>query len=309
MAIPALTGNEQSLISFTASVTDPDIAPGILRYSLGSDAPANAEIAPDTGIFEWTPEEADGPGEYLATVIVARTDDPELTDSHVVAISVLEVNRPPEIGVIEDRVIDEVTELVAVGRATDPDIPGDEITFSFAQAPDNAEIDATTGAMTWTPSEDQGPGTYDFEVAASDNGTPSLTSTTTFVVEVRETNSPPGLSTLEDIVGDEGTPLTFTASATDSDTPANSLVFTLGPDAPTGASIDPDTGVFEWTPTEETAPELRRSPSWSQMTESQCCRCPKRFQSKCGKSTRHLWLPQSKIRLSTLIRSCCCGYG
>ena len=51
----------------------------------------------------------------------------------------------------------------------------------------------------------------------------------------------------------EGQLLTFTASATDSDIPANSLTFSLL-NAPTGASIDPATGVFSWTPAEGQGP-------------------------------------------------------
>ena len=48
----------------------------------------------------------------------------------------------------------------------------------------------------------------------------------------------------------EGTSLTFTASATDPDIPAQSLIFSLDPGAPAGASINPGSGVFKWTPTE-----------------------------------------------------------
>jgi hypothetical protein len=48
---------------------------------------------------------------------------------------------------------------------------------------------------------------------------------------------------------DEGTPLTFTASATDADLPANTLTYSLL-GAPGGASINTASGVFTWTPTE-----------------------------------------------------------
>jgi hypothetical protein len=46
-----------------------------------------------------------------------------------------------------------------------------------------------------------------------------------------------------------GTSLTFTASASDSDLPANSLAFSLGGGAPAGASINSATGQFSWAPT------------------------------------------------------------
>ena len=48
-------------------------------------------------------------------------------------------------------------------------------------------------------------------------------------------------------------PYGFTASATDPDLPANTLAFSLI-GAPTGASIDPVTGEFSWTPAESQGP-------------------------------------------------------
>jgi hypothetical protein len=43
--------------------------------------------------------------------------------------------------------------------------------------------------------------------------------------------------------------LTFTATASDPDLPADNLTFSLGNNAPAGAAIDPDTGVFTWQTT------------------------------------------------------------
>jgi hypothetical protein len=44
--------------------------------------------------------------------------------------------------------------------------------------------------------------------------------------------------------------LSFMATATDSDTPPQTLTFSLLPGAPSGAGIHPGSGVFSWTPTE-----------------------------------------------------------
>jgi hypothetical protein len=65
--------------------------------------------------------------------------------------------------------------------------------------------------------------------------------------------------------------LTFTATATDPDIPANTLSFSLDEGAPAGAAIHSTTGVFTWTPTSAQAPgrlfrhhhrqRQRRSPS------------------------------------------------
>ena len=41
--------------------------------------------------------------------------------------------------------------------------------------------------------------------------------------------------------------MSFTASATDSDLPPNSLLYSLGAGTPAGATINPNSGVFNWT--------------------------------------------------------------
>jgi hypothetical protein len=60
-------------------------------------------------------------------------------------------------------------------------------------------------------------------------------------------NSPPILAPIADRTVTAGSTLTFTATAIDPDF-NESLTFSLDPGAPNGASIDPKTGVFTWTP-------------------------------------------------------------
>ena len=63
----------------------------------------------------------------------------------------------------------------------------------------------------------------------------------------------PVLDPVGDQSVDEQTLLTFTATATDADLPANTLTFSLSGE-PAGAAIDPVAGVFTWTPTEAQGP-------------------------------------------------------
>ena len=53
---------------------------------------------------------------------------------------------------------------------------------------------------------------------------------------------------------DELTELSLTASASDPDVPAQTLTFSLDAAAPPGATIDPATGMFTWTPTADQGP-------------------------------------------------------
>ena len=85
-------------------------------------------------------------------------------------------------------------------------------------------------------------------------GSPSLDDFETFDITVGEVNQPPVLAAIGNKSVDEGSLLTFTASATDPDLPANNLSFSLDAGAPPGATIDPSTGQFSWTPPGGTSP-------------------------------------------------------
>jgi len=65
-------------------------------------------------------------------------------------------------------------------------------------------------------------------------------------------NQPPVLAPIGNQFAVEGQTLTFTAMATDPDSAA--LLFSLDAGAPAGASINPFSGVFTWTPTSAQAP-------------------------------------------------------
>src|SRR5262249_21036580 len=153
--------------------------------------------------------------------------------------------------------IDELSEYTFQATATDADLPPNPLTFSLVPVdvdhpvPAGASIDATSGVFTWTPSESQGPGTYTFKVRVSDG---SLFDETTGTLTANEGTGVPMLGGVPaSATTDEGTTLTFTATSTDADLPPNTPTFSLL-NAPAGATIDPATGAFNWTPSEAQGP-------------------------------------------------------
>jgi uncharacterized repeat protein (TIGR02543 family) len=62
-------------------------------------------------------------------------------------------------------------------------------------------------------------------------------------------NTPPVLTSIGNKLAMASNLLTFTAVATDTDIPPQTLLFSLDAGAPAGASINSTTGVFTWTPT------------------------------------------------------------
>ncbi len=156
-------------------------------------------------------------------------------------------NRPPVFTFQPDVTLTEGETLALTLNATDPD--GDALTYQLeAGAPPGAVLNPASGQLSWVTAELQGPGTNRFTLLARDSGLPSLTSTQTFRVFVLESNLPPVLAPIPDFSMGEGRLLSITNIASDPDLPAQKLTFSLGAGAPTGATIQPDSGVFTWRP-------------------------------------------------------------
>jgi hypothetical protein len=127
-----------------------------LTYSLLA-APSGASINPATGLFTWTPTEAQGPSTNTVFVEVVDNGSPSANDLKEFTIIVNEQNAMPALGAISDRVINESTTLSFTVTATDPDAPANVLTYSIQSGPAGASINAASGLFTWTPSEAQGP--------------------------------------------------------------------------------------------------------------------------------------------------------
>src|SRR5439155_22083323 len=66
-----------------------------------------------------------------------------------------------------------------------------------------------------------------FTIKVTDNGTPALSATNTFTVTVNEVNSAPSLPTIPGQTVNELATLIVTNTATDTDLPANTLIYQL----------------------------------------------------------------------------------
>jgi hypothetical protein len=248
------SGNELSAITFTASATDPN-AGQTLSYTLDLGAPSGASINPGSGVFSWTPTEAQGPGNYSVTVRVTDNGSPALGDFETLTISVNEANLAPGLAFINDQTVNEGATVSFTALGSDSDLPVQTLTYSLDPgAPTGASINPSTGQFTWTPTEAQGPATNSITVRVTDNGSPNLNGAETFIITVTEGNAAPVLATIGNKAVNEGNALLFTLSATDSDVPAQTLTYSMDPGAPSGANFNPATRTFTWTPTESQGP-------------------------------------------------------
>ena len=242
--VPDQTVPEHQLLTVQMVVHDADLPGETFTWSLVTP-PAGAGI--DTnGLFAWTPGEPQGPGVHTVTVEVVDGGFPDTARVSFV-VHVLEANGPPSLGPLPPRATDELQQLAFTITATDPDVPAETITIQSPDLPAGATLDPG-GAFAWTPGETQGPGRFTVTVVAVES-TSMLADTGQFTITVNESDLSPVITPHGDVDVFEGQRLLFTNNATDLDVPAETITWSLLA-GPPGATIDPDTGVFDWTPGE-----------------------------------------------------------
>jgi hypothetical protein len=252
-ALPAQTNRtliELNSLIITNTATDVDLPNDAFYYAFSS-APAGATISP-TGIINWTPTEAQGPS--TNNFITIATDSTGRTATNSFIVAVLETNAVPVFAATPtNRTINELTAVSITNNATDSDIPTNTLTYSLLVAPIGAAINASSGVITWTPDETQGPSFNVFTTRVVDNGSPNLSITNSFSITVNELNSAPIFPAPSNRTINEETLLVVTNAATDGDMPFNTITYQLQ-FAPSGSAINTNTGVITWTPSNSQGP-------------------------------------------------------
>jgi hypothetical protein len=233
--------NEGAPVTFKVEA-DVDSAHLPLTFSLASGAPAGAAIDRDTGVFTWTPSEAQGYGQYTVTVQVTTRTGAVATQA--VEITVAEVNQAPAVAPIVDQAIDEGQLLDFLVGAKDYDVPANRLIFSLQNAPEGAVLDPNTGRFTWRANEEQGGREFTMTVRVTDSA--GAFAERTFKVGVREVDEAPRFEPIELPFATPGTTVQLNVNAFDPDLPTKEIRYSLEPGAPEGASIDPLTGRLTW---------------------------------------------------------------
>ena len=119
--------DEQALLTFTATATDPDLPPQTLTFSLdAASITAGMSITSD-GVFTWTPDETQGGATYPVTITVTDngTNPDNLSDAETFNIVVAEVNVAPVLADVPATVtIPEMVAYSFTATATDEDLTG-----------------------------------------------------------------------------------------------------------------------------------------------------------------------------------------
>ena len=177
------------------------------------------------------------------------------TNSFVVVV-VREVNMAPVLPVIAQQTVNELELLVVTNTATEPNIHSVTVGYGLLSAPVGMSIDSS-GIITWTPAQEQSPGTNLVTTVVTNNNPydlvhPSLRATNSFVVVVREVNMAPVLPVIAEQVVNEGKLLVVTNTATEPNIHSVTVGYGLI-EAPAGMSIDGN-GIITWTPAQSQSP-------------------------------------------------------
>jgi hypothetical protein len=177
---------ELTLLTVTNTASDPD--GDVLTYTLVAtnalDGGLITNAVIDTnGVIEWTPGEAQGPGNYTFNTIVTDEGNPALSVTNSFTVTVAEVNSSPVLPEQNDLTVDVWSTMVVTNTGSDADLPANGLLYELFDAPAGATIDGN-GVISWTPGSVQGDTTNRFTTVVSDDGIPSLITTNWFFVMV-----------------------------------------------------------------------------------------------------------------------------
>ncbi len=245
---PVLEATEEIEYVYDPDVEDPDFGDEHVWTLLSG--PDDMDIDEETGELTWTPEE----GVTGAEVTIRVTDDgePELFDEQSFTIAVIQVNDAPIITSTAPLFAEEDKEYTYFVQATDPDLPGDVLTFSLDVKPDGMTIDPASGAIRWTPAN--GVTSAEVTVRVTDDGTnpDNLFDTQSWTITVKPVNDAPVITSDAPTTAVEDEQYSYNPTAEDQDNTQTELSWTLL-EKPDGMSINAATGAIIWTPDNEDA--------------------------------------------------------
>ena len=161
------------------------LVPRTFTYSLGAGVPAGASINAASGVFIWTPAEAQGPATNTVSVIVTDNSSPSLSATQTFTVIVGEVNTAPSLAAISERIVHAGTFVTFTNSAADTDVPSNTLNFTLdAGAPAAASVNGSSGIFAWQTADADAGTTNNLTLRVTDNGTPPLDDAESFTLTV-----------------------------------------------------------------------------------------------------------------------------
>ncbi|MGB3653801.1 MAG: putative Ig domain-containing protein, partial [Rivularia sp. (in: cyanobacteria)] len=234
-AISDLTIKEAETLELQLQATDAD---GDTITYFATNLPENASLNPETGLLKWTPNYTQA-GIYDDITITATDGNKQSTQTF--SIEVENTNRSPVIIPLPTQVGDENSFLRFKVNAVDYDVEG--VIYSVtSDLPSGATFDSRTGDFIWKPTYAQS-GQYKITFEASDAS--GEIGKRDVNILITDSNRNPELKVSNRGVA-LGETLDFTLDGLD---PDSNTQLTYNADIlPEGATLDAETGEFNWTP-------------------------------------------------------------
>ncbi len=236
---------------YNLSASDPDHDTVVFLLQDGPEGMAISQTVSGQAVLSWRPD-VDQLGSH--TVEIIAVDPYGRSVSQTFILEVKGGNSAPLITTTANTqaVVGQTYEYF-IG-ATDPD--GDPVTFQLLAGAGNMILNAQTGRLSFTPTAGQQGTIADITIAAVDDSGAASTQTFSIVVAAAPPNARPVITSNPGYGAVVGLPFTYQVLATDTDDPTGaSLTYQLLA-GPTGASLDPSTGLLTWTPTRAQQPSF-----------------------------------------------------
>ncbi len=208
-----------------------------LSYLLVS-GPAGMAFDSSTGLLTWMPT-ANSP--VQAQVALQVYDSAGSSASQKFTIAVAGANQAPAFVSLSSPVSGKEGVFLTIPvQAVDPQ--HDPLTYWADNLPPGAVFDAAQQALDWTPAYGEA-GTYQNVVFTVSDGLRQVSQDVTIVIAPNP--QPPKLLEPAETTGQEGSPIQIQLRASDQ---SGAPLHYSSADLPAGATLDPATGLFLWTP-------------------------------------------------------------
>jgi hypothetical protein len=235
-------------------INDTDFDPTILTAVM-VDEPANGTVELNAdGSFTYTPD-----ADFNGTDTFTYKANDGYDDSNVATVTITVTEIKDQVQAADDfYTTDEDTTLTVEAPGVlenDIDVDDNLQTASLVTDVQHGSLSLLgDGSFIYIPDPDfHGTDTFVYKLITYPAPQSLWTDEATVTITVNSVDDAPVLGLIEDATIPELVEFSFTATATDVDLPAQVLTFSLV-GAPDGAVIDPTTGVFTWTPSEEQGP-------------------------------------------------------
>ncbi|MFO0897506.1 MAG: Ig-like domain-containing protein [Pirellulales bacterium] len=221
---------------------DPD-GEGLRAVKLSDPASGKLSFNAD-GSFKYVPAaNFNGSVQFTYKVAAGSRESAPVT----VTINVTAVNDAP-VAHPDTYTLDEDTHVATAAfdgvLGNDKDVDTQVLSAVLVHGPSHGQLILNPdGSFSYLPSPNFN-GTDTFTYRANDGS--ALSDEVAVTLVVRPVEDPIGVSPVEDQQSLAGSPVAFTITATDPDTPNQQFLYSLGAGAPSGATIDSQTGAVSW---------------------------------------------------------------